>query len=151
MSDVTYKYNGSGDYYGDPIVVKDSWPQFQKDAWTAALSKSYTVVAVPWVPTYDTLVVNFVGSDGILTSITQPNDLEFPTQETTAHLAELYSATVLNIPFFGGGGPSTSTAVKRLLIFAGGKSLEAWPLANAYTNNPPDLADKICKELVAGA
>ncbi len=148
MPDVTYKYNGSGDFYGDPIIVKDLWPQWQKDAWIAALAKSYTALAAPWVPVYDTVVVNFIGNDGNLVAITLPGDLEFPTKETAAHLASLYAATVIEIPFFG-GGPSTSTAVKRLLVFANGKSIEAWPLANAYTNNPPDLADKISKGLIA--
>ncbi len=148
MPDQIYKYNGSGDYYGDPVVIKDSWPQPVKDMWVKALSSGYTLQAAPWVPTYETLVITWPGNDGSLQSFTQPNDPEFPTKDTCTHLASLYAATVTEIPFFG-GGPSSSTAVKRLLLFSNGKSIEAWALANAYTNNPPDLADKICRNLIA--
>ncbi len=149
MADQTYVYNGTGAFYGQTIIIKDGWPENIKKMWLDAIVKSYTIQVPAWFPEYDTITVTWPGEGGSLASFIQPFDLEFPTAATVQHLADLYGATVSEIPFFS-GGPTGSTAVKRFLNWPN-KTIEAWPLANAYTNNPPELADKMCKGLILGA
>lgn len=149
MSDITYKYNGSGDYYGDPFTVRASWPPAVQKMWVDALARSYTAQAAPWEPTYETLVIYWPGNDGTLQSYTQEKALQFPTMDTCQKLADMYGATVVEAPFLG-EGPVVTTAKRRSLQWAN-KQIEAWPLANAYTNNPPDLANKMCLALIGSA
>ncbi len=150
MPDQIYVYSGTGNFYGQTFTVRGSWPPNIIKMWTDALAGSYTLQAPVWVPEYETITVSWPGEGGSLHSLVEPFASQFPTAATVQHLAELYGGTMEELPFFDGGGPISSNAVKRFLRFPS-KLIEAWPLANAYTNNPPALADKMCQGLIASA
>jgi hypothetical protein len=135
---VVFEYPGHvAGPYGERVTVDDSWT-----AWVNALTGSgYVAQAPPWVPTYEKYSVFWPDNSGGIAS-TALNPMQFPTRETCDHLAALFPANgkplvVQELPLFS-GGPVVSNAVKRNLIFPNGAHLEAWALANLYTNNPED-------------
>lgn len=156
MSDQILKYGGDGAApYGDPFVVRDSWPGWLKDTWINTLASSgYAPQKAPWVPKYDVNSISWPTNDGAMKTI-EMEPWEFPTMETAMELAARYAIngkplTVLEIPFVG--GPVSSLAVQRLLLFPNGNTLPAYQLANYYTFNPEDknnAADHLCRLLIA--
>jgi hypothetical protein len=156
--DQTFVYTGTGQaIYGNPFVVKDSWPARSKELWIAALSSSgYLLQAPPFVPTYEQgLTVTYPNDQGGMT-VLPLNQLEFPTLGTCQILAKMYAVTVngnlsplvvLEIPFTS-AGPDYSPAMIRLLQFPNFNTLPAWQLADYWTNSAVD-ADQMCKLLIA--
>lgn len=161
MADLTLRYmgqTGTAAPYGDPFVIKDSWPQWQKQMWLDALTDAgYGPEKKPFVPTYEQFTVSWPGNDGQMVTMPIEQPLGIPTKATAEAIASRFAIKgvplhILELPWIG-AGPATSSAVTRLVQFPNLATLPVKQLAEYFTHAPedqfPNVADKECRDLIA--
>lgn len=154
MTDQTLVYNGSGPApYGSPFTISGSWPELSRKAWlNALLMYGYTPQKVPFSPSYEAYNLSYVDNEGHVVNF--PLDpYDFPTRTTAEALQIKFGAlNIVEVPFFTGGGPVSSAAIIRILVWSNGKYVNAGQLAEYYTRNPedrfPGVADHLCQVVI---
>lgn len=144
MADIIFR----GTPWGD-VIILDSWPQWQKDAW-------FSVLGAPpkpaWTPTFESHPTEQI-TDGAGKTVTyELNPRYFATDATAGELMKRYATAgvvgVAVVPFQGGGGNVSSAAQERWLLLAGGFATNAGLLAGHFVDNPEDTAPNVADNAV---
>ncbi len=139
MADMIFR----GTPYGDPFIIRDSWPQWQKDMWLEALGAAIPEPPV-LVPTFEEQHFSQGGSE----APTPLNPDYFATQETAIALMRRFNATqVSSVP----KQYTTPPAAERYLVWPDGIAVNAGLLAKQFVLNAANqrVAAANCESLIA--
>lgn len=137
--------------YGNPFVVKGSWPESVRQMWIDAMAESGISAADPGlVPTFEE--GNTVNTGGVLTPL---NPEYFATAETADAIMKRFGADhVALIPYPGADQVvNFSDAKERWIVFRNGTAINAGKLATFFKNNPelqfPHVAENAAWRAIA--